>query len=217
MRSRRFQRANPTPAQGSGLKRPEIVRALGRAEVVLLSSHYERYIYALNEESVIFLEAQKVPAKNLPLQLRLLHSKGVVDALAEMQWDNRADHLKNFAAVESRLWLDEEPVRDLDHQRLMEWMKAPTDKAITRFFRMWGDPDIFGSITRLPTRRANMQLRLRELVDKRNNIAHGDQTVEARYLDVAQYRSAVRTFCARADRRMAVLVRNVAATGSIPW
>ena len=50
-----MQRANPTPQEGGGLTKPDVVRALGRAEVVLLSSHFERYLYALNEEAVALI------------------------------------------------------------------------------------------------------------------------------------------------------------------
>jgi hypothetical protein len=59
-------------------------------------------------------------------------------------------------------------------------------------------------------------MRIDELVTKRNNIAHGDFTVEATYLDVVQYRSAVKTFCERADRRMSSQLARLAAAKR-PW
>ena len=49
---RALQRTNTSPQQGSGLKRPEVVRAIGQSEIVLLSSHFEQFIYALNEQAV---------------------------------------------------------------------------------------------------------------------------------------------------------------------
>ena len=51
---------------------------------------------------------------------------------------------------------------------------------------MWGIEDIFKAITRTPVHRRRLRMRIEELVEKRNNIAPGDLTVEAQYLDVVQ-------------------------------
>jgi hypothetical protein len=81
---------------------------------------------------------------------------------------------------------------------------------------MWGITDIFSEITRKPTTRGRLWLRISDLVDKRNNIAHGDFTAEATYLDIVQYREAVRTFCARSDGRMAQQIAMILECGR-PW
>ena len=95
-------------------------------------------------------------------------------------------------------------------------MKAPKCKAVVRLFKIWGVPDIFTAVTRSKVNRQDLWLRIGELVDKRNNIAHGDLTVEARYLDVVQYRAAVKKFCVSADKQMAVaLVRMLGCPR--PW
>jgi hypothetical protein len=211
-----LQRANPTPQQGGGFTRPEIVRAVGRAEVVLLSSHLERYLYALNEEAIDCILLQGPIAIRLPDEIRLLHARDVVDELARTQWKNRAAQLRKYSEIEANLWLDDEPVRHFEPPRLMTWMKAPTVDAMVRLFRMWGIGDIFASITRTPVARKRLRLRIGELVEKRNNIAHGDLRVEATYLDVAQYRSAAKTFCERADRKMARCVSRMAEC-ALPW
>jgi hypothetical protein len=54
-----LQRANPTPT-GAAPSQPETTRAIGRASVVLLSSHLERYIRNLNEEAVEFVNSAGV-------------------------------------------------------------------------------------------------------------------------------------------------------------
>lgn len=77
-----MQRANPSPEEGGGLTKPSVVRALGRAEVVLLSSHFERYIYALNEEAVALIVENAVQARRLPEEIRLLHIKEPLAVLA---------------------------------------------------------------------------------------------------------------------------------------
>ena len=45
--------------------------------------------------------------------------------------------------------------------------------ANARYFAYWGIPDIFEHITRSATTRGRLYLPVSELIDKRNNIAHG--------------------------------------------
>ena len=210
-----LQRANPSPLQGGGFRRPEIVRAIGRAEVVLLSGHFERYLYALNDETCQWIVGRSPRASAIPEAIRLLHSRARIDDLAETQWDRRADKLTAYSLAEAALWRDE-PVVVLDPDEILSWMKAPHCRSIVRCFRAWGIDDVFSSVTRTAVNRQRLWIRLSELVEKRNGIAHGDLTVEARYLDIQQYKAAVKKFCASADRLMARTAGTITA-GPPPW
>ena len=46
-------------------------------------------------------------------------------------------------------------------------------------------------------------MKLTELVERRNNIAHGDFGTEATPREVRDYRKTVAIFCDRVDRRLA--------------
>jgi len=198
-----LQRANPSPQEGSGLKRPEVARAIGRSEIVLLSSHFERFIYALNEEAVDAICCSAIVSDVLPQKLKLVHSRHAIELISSTVWERRASALTEYSAQESWLWSPNAPVVTLDPGRLLMWMKTPSPKNVVRVFQIWGIDDIFREITRKSVTRGRLRLRLGELVEKRNNIAHGDFTVEATYLDIVQYVWAVKKFCTSTDKRLA--------------
>ena len=81
----------------------KLARAVGRAQIVLLSSHFERYIYSLDEELVTFLNVQKVSGDKIPENVRLRHSITPVDELAKTGWQNRSQKLQDFITGDA--WL----------------------------------------------------------------------------------------------------------------
>ena len=212
---RALQRANPTPV-GSAPRRPHVTRAIGRASVVLLSSHYERYLRNLNEEAVQALLDAAVPVDRLPSVFRLRHARLPLERMLETQWDRRDESIGALVTESGPLWSEGARLEHFDHLRLLDWMSSPKCQAVERFFKMWGDPNVFASVTRVASTRGALYLRLTELVEKRNSIAHGDLSVEATYLDVAQYVAAVRKFTRSADKRMSRLVRTI-TQGAAPW
>jgi hypothetical protein len=211
-----LQRANPSPRQGGGLTRPDVTRAMGRAEVVLLCSHLERFVYALWEQSVETLHVEKVSAGDLPERLRLLHAHRWIDEAARTSWENRANQLTQLATNVSPHWVNAPESPRLDHEIILRSMKTPSPKALIRAFRDWDIPDVFSSITNTPHHNKRLRLKLLELAEKRNNIAHGDFTEEATYLDVQTYRRAVKDFAERTDRLMARRVQAIAVIDR-PW
>jgi RiboL-PSP-HEPN len=143
-----LEKANPTPF-GKAPKQPEVTRAIGRASIVLLCSHFERYFRDVNEEVVVYINNIKIRGDLLPEELRLLHTQGVVEELAETQWNNRAEKLKSFAETESWLWLNQH-FGSIDHPRLLSWMKSPKPDSLVRYYKYWEIKDIFYVITRKP-------------------------------------------------------------------
>lgn len=193
-----LQRADPTPL-GAAPANPEIARVIGRASVVLLSSHFERYIYAINEEATQLLNEAEIQGHLLPEGIRLLHSQPPIDALIATSWEKRSEQLTSFIEMEGWLWRTGMS-GVLDHNRFLMWMKAPSHKNLVRYFRTWGIDDVFKTITRATHTQSELRLRVDELVQKRNNIAHGDLSIEATHTDVASYRAVTMKFSERADR-----------------
>lgn len=208
----RAARSSLIAATGASLR---LVRAVGRARVVLLSSHFERYLYAVNEEAVLFLNDQRVAASALPEILKLLHSKSLIDEMAETGWERRSEKLVNFISGDGWLW-STAGAGTLSHERLLAWMTAPKPDSLLRYYRYWGINDIFGAVTRTPFARSKLWLGVQELVDQRNKIAHGDLTAQATQADIQRYVESVRTFCKRADRQLARALASFAGSAK-PW
>lgn len=193
-----------------------VSRAIGRASVVILSSHLEGYVDSLNLEATTAVNGSGVAGERLPESLRLLHSRERLGTIAGTTWDsnNRARHVEDFVHLEGWLW-STGTNGQLDPDQLVAWMSAPTPRRLVRYFRYWGVDDIFSRITRKSSTRAELWIRIQELVDKRNSIAHGDIATAATKADVASYARAVRTFATRADKVLASELTSLC--GAAPW
>jgi hypothetical protein len=113
-----------------------IARAVGRAQVVLLSSHFKRYFYAVNEEAVEFVNAQNISAALLSSRLKLLHSRYPIDEIAAMDWERRSERLVSFIAEDGWLW-SSSGNGTLLHNRLLTWLRAPKPDELRRYYRYW--------------------------------------------------------------------------------
>ena len=129
-----------------------------------------------------------------------------------MQWLNRAEKLESFVLDEAWLWTTGLSGR-LKHERLLAWMKSPKPDELERYYRTWGINNIFRAVTRTQHTRSALRLRLGELVDKRNRIAHGDFAAEATKADIVGYLESVETLCLRAD---SVLSRELRRLLNVP-
>lgn len=215
MEIRALQRANSSPT-GAAPTRPDVTRAIGRASIVLLSSHLERYIRSVNEEAVLYINTNNMYSRAIPDIIKLRNHRGVIDGIAQTQWGRRSDQLRQLMAADASIWRDEETVSSLSHEHILDWMSAPHPRELRRYYQLWGIADIFSAITHKPHTRSSFYLRIGELVEKRNNIAHGDFQEQATQRDINEYISSVELFCVRADRTYARRLGRIFG-GMSPW
>lgn len=187
-----------------------------RACVVLLCSHYERYIYALNESAVDFLNQAQIKSTNVPLSLRLLQVRSAVDRLAETEWNRRESQLESLFAQYSTHWSPSATISGLDPVANLEWMKSPKVAAVKRYFRYFGVEDVIRSVTRTIGTRRTIERQLQALVDARNGIAHGDQNIQPSSSEISSYLTTVENFCNRVDKLMAQCLGQLAQSAP-PW
>jgi len=192
-------------------------KAHGRACVVLLSSHFERYLYAINEEAVDWINRERVRTTSLPRDIRLLHSRESIEDLARTDWLKREQKLVDFFASESDLWAPSGVTGSLDHNAFLKWMKAPKPKDVRRYYAQWGIDDIFKGVTRNGSTRSELWLQIASLVDKRNNIAHGDMQTEALPTEITTYARLIKKFCTSADSYFARELKKLCSATSPPW
>lgn len=206
--------ANPVPRQG--LPRFDVLRAIGRSSVVLTTSHFEAFIYGLTEEMSTAIIRESTNGRRLPVRLRLRHSSEIIEQAAATGWESREKFMIELFSTEGALWLDGDyQVKELSHERFLNSFKTPRAKPLIKYFRDWGIDDIFTAITRKPTTRKELFLRIDELGEKRNLIAHGDFTVQATASDIRRFLRAVDAFCTRSDRLMRKRICEI--TGEMPW
>ncbi len=209
-----LERANPSPT-GAAPTHPEITRAIGRASVVLASGHLERYVRSLNETACDFINTHVVDITRVPVEIRLLHARQPIDALATQSWERREGKLRDLIRSESWLWNG--GIRGpMSHRPLLQWMKSPKPARLIRYFRYWGIDDIFSAITRKARTRREIYLHIDAVVTKRNNIAHGDRGESATQRDVRDYTQAIQKFCERSDRRLAAQLEKIFGAWQ-PW
>ena len=194
---RNLQSANPILLGGFPNK-PLVVKAVNRASVVLLCGYLERYLRSVNEEAADVVNVSNLAGTSLPMIMRLQHSQLLIDNIAKMQWKNRGDNLKKFLVSDGWLWISDQSGK-LEHARMLRWMRSPTPDRIKRLFELWGIGDIFSAITRTPHTRSHFWLKIAELAEKRNRIAHGDLEASSTGGDIRIYLVVVREFSQRTD------------------
>lgn len=212
-------RASPTDTdQLKASKKRELANALYRGSVVLLSSHLERYLESLAVEAIDAINSAKLNVKRVPETLRLTQIKHLISKAHEAKdITKKSDAIRELISNHEWFLDDTKPCERLSGDYLISGFDNPLPKRIQDLFRYFDISDVVGLAVNLDTSedRPLIELKVKELVEKRNSIAHTGMTTDLTRVDVVIYlrcsRRLVRGIDVIAGRQIETFV------GTWPW
>lgn len=192
--------------------------ALNRAAVVLLVSHFESFLKALAEEFVDGLDTGQVEARKIPRGIRELHTIPRMEEL--MACNDAAQRLTLLRKLQPlmSLWNDTaKPARGTLHAaRLSRRVTNGDSQTIDALFELMGSPgrvcdgDVDIRSEDEPAS-LNIRLGLSDVVQCRNDIAHGKIGRLPTSTDVQRYITLLSALSARLSGKSRALLADTLA------
>lgn len=177
-------------------------RALCRAAVVLLSSRIEGYVEDLAEVIVCRIVERQVPKRVLSPRLRYYCSKDLIDEIRDTRDpDKVAEKIETMFRRDEDIWCDADKFqKDLPLERVMAGFSTPRFREIRRFIARFGYRDYKGDLEgRLRADFRPCVNMVNNVVEQRNQIAHGNMRASSTPLDVTVMLELVQVFCRTTD------------------
>ncbi|MBX7259694.1 MAG: hypothetical protein K1Y02_25280 [Candidatus Hydrogenedentes bacterium] len=167
-----------------------MANALYRGSVVLLSSHLERYVESLIVEAVDAINSVNPAVSSLPEALRMAQiEQSLRVAFETKNVATRIGALKSIVQDMSWFWEDTGTCNRLRGGPLIDGFDNPLPRRINRLFESIGVGGVVGRAVGLDgsTDRGIIEVKVEELVQKRNAIAHTGMTTDLTQEDVMFY------------------------------
>ena len=194
--ARRYERIKPFGSQS------EIVSALCRGGVVLLSSHIEGYISDLNEAILDTLVEKQIPIEKLATGFRYYLSKDIVDEISDTSEPAAiTKKLKHLHKRDTHIW-DDHPhfTNPLDSEKFMKGFSTPKPKNIYKLFRRYGHNNVKNDMMKkLRGDFIRHEANVDSTVNLRNDIAHGDGETTLTPDDLRLRKKSTHIFCREID------------------
>lgn len=206
--------APPDNEQLLSSKKRTLANGIHRSCVLLLASYLERYVESLVVEAIDALNNANLLVQSIPESLRLSQVK---ESLSELSLCLQKDMTKDNAAKTLRLsqsilvkydWFldDLRPFGKLIGEPLIGGTRFsnPSPEKVEELFRHLGINSVVGRVIGLEKKpdKSAVRDKVKEMIDKRNDIAHTGGTVTVTKQDVADYLH----YCRRLVRGLDVLV-----------
>lgn len=191
--------------------------ALCRAAVVLLVSHFESFLKSVAEEFVDSVGTGDVRSGQLPRGLREVHTlPRLADIIASRDDEQRSGMLKRLGQI-AALWNEDAkpPKGALNAATFSRLVTSARADVIDDLFLRMGnrthvcEGDIEMSDANGDIVTASIQFSLRDVVDCRNDIAHGKADRKPTPDDVNRYLIFLRAFSERLQRKATTLSAEV--------
>lgn len=180
----------PVAEQLRSRQRSELANAICRACVVLHSSHLERYVESLIVEAVDSINSAELPVVSVPEALRMAQVEVPLRAAYEVKdMNKKIGVLRTFVTDLSWFWADGEVCTKLRGEPLISGFDNPLPNRIDKLFEKLGVNSVVGRAVALDSRpdRGLIEAKVREMVEKRNAIAHTGMTTDLTHEDVRVY------------------------------
>ena len=183
--------------------------AVRRASVVLLVSHFESFLRALGEDFVDVLSSGTIEARSIPTGIRELHTlPRLQEILGSSDDTQRRALLKKLGDI-SALWNDsaKPSVGTLKASKLSRVVTSAKAEKIDNLFTLMGsavpvcDGDIDLDAAEEETISLNIRLALTDVVQCRNDIAHGDSSRKPTQEDIDKYLLFLAALARRLQRK----------------
>ena len=222
-------RSAPSNAdQFASSKKRKLANVVYYSCVVLLSSYLERYVESLIVEAIDAINNGSPLLQSIPEMLRVAQVKEILyDLSTTLQKDMTKDNVSQMIQKSQLLlsdcgWFldDLQPFGRLTGEPLIgeNRFSNPSPEKIDDLFRHLGIISLVGRVISLETKpdRGAVRDKVKEMINKRNNIAHTGGTVTVTEQDVAAYLLYSRRLVRGMDTLVGQEVQKITG-GSWPW
>ena len=173
----------------------DLENAICRSCIVLMSSHFERYIEDLVVDFIDALNASPIPVSKLPDSLAIRQIETSIKTIADIKdRGKKLQALQDLDNHHSWFWGDQASVcNTLQGDPLISSFDNPLPNRVRDLFRNFDISDAVGMAISKDTRsnRGVIEALVKELVEKRNAIAHTGMTVSVTKQQVMDYFDSV--------------------------
>jgi hypothetical protein len=194
------------------------VAALNRSAIVLCAAHLEGFIEDLFSEALQFVLERRLNAAAVPLEIKLLPLRRLAASVRDAgRAERRERALRRLLTQAVSLGHPRRRLRpaDVDLREVLWEFSSPTPSGIDRLFSYLGMHDVLGNVRWPRMRPDRIRQRLQNLVDRRNEIAHGTVGIRVGRGEVGYFREFLPRFSMFLDDAVR---RHVAAFARAdPW
>lgn len=197
--------AHPITPLGSGttvshMQERQLVNAVTRACVVMLVAHFEGFVKAALTELIDEICQAKPPARRIPEALLELHTRERIQEIFGTEGPDRIHRTRRLFTTYAQLWDSDRAVNPhlLSAKVLTRQFTNAKPEILESVFSLLGVNDL---ITEAETHvnaaiaaredgttSLKVDVKLTEIVERRNKIAHGDRTEKPTPFEVEGYR-----------------------------
>jgi hypothetical protein len=207
---------DPTRSRGARGDRAR-TNAVNRGAAVLLAAHFQGYLEELMVEVVDQFNLADLDKWDVPQALMAAHiERHLGDLASPSELVDRLQRIEKLFETRKLYWTDcRVGTHGLDSEAVTRHISNPWPGVIKRCFRLAGGDDPF-SDPELDDPKL-IERRVRELVGKRNEIAHGTGAPSLTAEQLDGYLDAVQTLARALDDQAARLIQETCGLKTRPW